>query len=106
MTVTGELLIFLVGQGGGDGRANKPPAILSRVGDGDATGKRHNKHVDSTLIPILQRLLQDSDAEVTMALLRALTNALRSGTARETASVHFAPSLHHDAVPAGVDDNP
>ena len=105
MTVTGELLIFLVGQGGGGGRANKPPAILGRVGDGDAKGKRHNKHVDSTLIPILQRLLQDSDAEVTMALLRAVNNALRSGTARETASVHFAPSSHHGAVPEGVDDD-
>ena len=105
MTVTGELLIFLVGQGGGGGKANKPPAILGRVGDGDATGKRHNKHVNSTLIPILQRLLQDSDTEVTMVSLRAVTNALRSGTARETASVHFAPSSYHGDVPEGVDND-
>ena len=50
---TGELLIFFVDQGGGGGKANKLPTILGRVGDGNATSKRHNKHVDSTLIPIL-----------------------------------------------------
>ena len=84
---TGELLIFLVGLGSGSSSSNEPsspggpPPSPSR--SGNLSFAEHKKHVDDTLIPILQKLLQDSDPEVTTASLRAVTNASRSGTSRE-----------------------
>lgn len=76
---SGELLIFLVGLEG---------ATMSTVEAPPSPGRRgmyteHKQYVDETLIPILQKLLQDSDPEVVTASLRAVTNASRSGTARE-----------------------
>lgn len=76
---SGELLIFLVGLEG---------ATISPVESPPSPGRggmytEHKQYVDETLIPILQKLLQDSDPEVVTASLRAVTNASRSGTARE-----------------------
>ncbi|KAL3817412.1 hypothetical protein ACHAXA_011041 [Cyclostephanos tholiformis] len=67
------------------------------------TYMEHKKYVDDILIPILQKLLQDSDPEVTTASLRAVTNASRSGTARETSSTRIplgsqSPLIDDDLV--------
>ena len=79
-TATGELLVFLAGLGGdGGGNVDGPPPSPGRGGgvasspslpDNDGSVAR-GKHVDDTLIPILQKLLQDSDPGVTTASLRA-----------------------------------
>lgn len=42
----------------------------------------YKKHIDDTLIPLLQKLLQDSNPEVTSSALRAITNTSR-GNVRE-----------------------
>jgi len=52
---------------------------------GSTTHRRDKKHVDETLIPLVQRLLHDTDPEVTSAALRAVTNASR-GNVREISS--------------------
>ncbi|KAL7492219.1 hypothetical protein ACHAWT_001389 [Skeletonema menzelii] len=106
-TAAGELLIFLVGLGGASHDApssplrkregsEAPPSPRSPRREGsyaDETGyKRYKKHVDDTFIPILQKLLQDPDPEVTTASLRAVTNASRS-SARSSAST---PSCSHN----------
>lgn len=89
-TATGELLIFLVGLGGvssSHGESPPSPGITPpSPGTSGTTYVEHKKYVDDTLIPILQKLLQDSDPEVTTASLRAVTNASRSSTAREASS--------------------
>ncbi|KAL7548477.1 hypothetical protein ACHAWF_011760, partial [Thalassiosira exigua] len=115
-TATGELLIFLVGlggEGGGDAggsAGNEHPSSPRRMGsagsshDDDGSHRRHSKHVDDTLIPILQRLLQDSDPEVTTASLRAVTNASRSG-ARDTASTHIPSCSHRRSLSTNIDDD-
>ncbi|KAL7434350.1 hypothetical protein ACHAXH_002491, partial [Discostella pseudostelligera] len=109
-TATGELLIFLVGLGGGGGSSSSshheaPPSPghppPSPGGSGTIYGE-HKKYVDDTLIPILQKLLQDSDPEVTTASLRAVTNASRSGTARERSNSRI-PSGSHSA--SNIDDD-
>ncbi len=103
-TATGELLIFLVGLGGGGGSSisslhESPPSPgqppPSPGGSGTIYGE-HKKHVDDTLIPILQKLLQDSDPEVTTASLRAVTNASRSGTARERSNSRMPSASNID----------
>ncbi|KAL7539881.1 hypothetical protein ACHAXR_009677 [Thalassiosira sp. AJA248-18] len=99
-TATGELLIFLVGLGGAS-NSEGPPMSPGRKLTED-TYKHHKKHVDDTLIPILQKLLQDSDPEVTTASLRAVTNASRSG-ARDTSS--RIPSCSHVKVDTSIDDD-
>lgn len=102
-TATGELLIFLVGLGGGGGSASShheaPPSPGQPPPSPGGSGTvywEHKKHVDDTLIPILQKLLQDSDPEVTTASLRAVTNASRSGTARERSNSRIPPSSNID----------
>jgi len=80
----GELLTLLVGLGSQDGDESLPTIN----GGDDSTGisndgyKRHKRHIDETLIPLVQRLLHDADPEVTSAALRAVTNASR-GNARD-----------------------
>ena len=76
---SGELLIFLVGLEGATSSPVEAPPSPGRGG----MYTEHKQYVDETLIPILQKLLQDSDLEVVTASLRAVTNASRSGTARE-----------------------
>eukprot|EP00549_Striatella_unipunctata_P007288 CAMPEP_0118725816 /NCGR_PEP_ID=MMETSP0800-20121206/33351_1 /TAXON_ID=210618 ORGANISM="Striatella unipunctata, Strain CCMP2910" /NCGR_SAMPLE_ID=MMETSP0800 /ASSEMBLY_ACC=CAM_ASM_000638 /LENGTH=854 /DNA_ID=CAMNT_0006634559 /DNA_START=259 /DNA_END=2824 /DNA_ORIENTATION=+ len=77
-TSCGELLTLLVGLESLD--------QITSIASGDASGegsfKRHKRHVDETLIPLVQRLLHDPDPEVTSAGLRAVTNASR-GNVRE-----------------------
>ncbi|KAL7484354.1 hypothetical protein ACHAW6_009992, partial [Cyclotella cf. meneghiniana] len=75
-TATGDLLIFLVGAED-DNNETAPPS----PGRGALTTPSvYKKYVDDTLIPILQKLLQDPSPEVTTASLRAVTNASRSST--------------------------
>lgn len=119
-TAAGELLIFLVGLGGGGTSYDAPSSPLRRESSGgaappsprsprreyasaeEAVGhKRYKKHVDETFIPILQRLLQDPDPEVTTASLRAVTNASRSSRHESSTSV---PSCSHNKFDPGDDD--
>ena len=56
----------------------------------DKGGSKDQKYIDGTLIPLLQELLQDKNAEVTTSALRAVTNASKSHVTRErTASKAF-----------------
>lgn len=51
---------------------------------------KDHKYIDDTLIPLLQELLQDKNAEVTTSALRAVTNASKGHITRErTASKAF-----------------
>ena len=79
-TATGELLVFLVSLGGA-GSLSPPPSPGKGNTEVEEVGgyKYYKKHVDETLIPLLQKLLQDSDPDVLSASLRAVTNASRSG---------------------------
>jgi len=121
---TGELLIFLVGLGnsGPSSHINEPPSpgrVGSITNEPSSPGRaeisplqpppspgrsglvlyaEHKKHVDDTLIPILQKLLQDSDPEVTTASLRAVTNASRSGTRDSTRIPSHAAHIDDDLV--------
>eukprot|EP00970_Alexandrium_tamarense_P004155 scaffold695_cov196-Alexandrium_tamarense.AAC.17 len=80
-TACGELLVFLVGAD--DRSSNEPPSSPGRAAI--STPSLYKKHVDDTLIPILQKLLQDTNPEVTTASLRAVTNASRS-SARDSST--------------------
>jgi hypothetical protein len=104
-TATGELLIFLVGLGGVSSSHSDSPSSPGipppSPGRSGTTYTEHKKYVDDTLIPILQKLLQDSDPEVVTASLRAVTNASRSGTAREASSTRI-PSGSQSAL---IDDD-
>jgi len=92
-TATGELLVFLVGLGGAGGSLSPPPSPGHGGVNIDEIGsyKYYKKHVDQTLIPLLQKLLQDTNPDVTSASLRAVTNASRSG-ARDRSGI---PSCSH-----------
>lgn len=67
---SGELLSFLVW------RHPSKDIDLSKEGTNEDSPPK--RYIDNQLIPLLQRLLQDSDPEVTSAALRAVTNASRS----------------------------
>lgn len=73
-TAAGEMLTLLVGlQRQGQPPIKDPSGIL-----GIPISIRYEKrHVDERLIPLVQRLLHDSDPEVTSSALRAVTNASR-----------------------------
>lgn len=86
-TATGDLLIFLVGAE--DNTDVAPPS----PGRGAlARQSQYKKYIDDTLIPILQKLLQDSNPEVTTASLRAVTNASRSSTGGNNS--HISTTSH------------
>jgi len=80
-TASGELLTLLVGLQ----NLEETSAIDVEGGKNDEELKWHKRHIDETLIPLLQKLLHDSDPEVTSAALRAVTNASR-GNVREIIS--------------------
>jgi len=92
-TASGELLTLLVGLASLEEIHSLPPTNekkslggkASSPGMGSTTHRRDKKHVDETLIPLVQRLLHDTDPEVTSAALRAVTNASR-GNVREISS--------------------
>jgi HEAT repeat protein len=79
-TAAGDLLTLLVGLQ--SIYEISPPAAGELVADIPESVKSNKKHVDNTLIPLLQKLLHDADPEVTSAALRAVTNASR-GNVRE-----------------------
>ena len=95
-SATGELLIFLVGAEDYNNRDTTPPS----PGRGALSNpSQYKKYADETLIPILQKLLQDSNPEVTTASLRAVTNASRSSTnssARIPSTSHTFDSIDDD----------
>jgi len=98
-TASGELLTLLVGlqshedilsaagtsQSGVDGSGLVVPSSSQAAGGTGMGFRQHKKHIDETLIPLVQRLLHDPDPEVTSAALRAVTNASR-GNVREISS--------------------
>jgi len=105
-TAAGELLVLLVGLGSASNQVD-PPLSPGRVGpssdDGTPSQKHHNHHVDDTLIPILQKMLQDPDPSVVTASLRAVTNASRSSAPR-----HRSESLSRSLTPRpelSIDDD-
>lgn len=116
-TASGELLTLLVGLqtteelvaastssmssiSSADGGA--PGASVSSSDSNAATGfQRYKKHIDEKLIPLVQRLLHDTDPEVTSAALRAVTNASR-GNVREISSRRPATAASSSA--AGDDE--
>jgi len=78
-TAAGEMLTLLVGLQ----RAGEVPIKDQQGGMGGPISIRYEKrHVDERLIPLVQRLLHDSDPEVTSSALRAVTNASR-GAAKD-----------------------
>lgn len=94
-TATGDLLIFLVGAEDNNAcDVITPPS----PGRGALTNpSQYKKYVDETLIPILQKLLQDANPEVTTASLRAVTNASRSSTnSRIPSTSHTFDSIDDD----------
>lgn len=74
-TAAGEMLTLLVGlQQAGE----SPLKDQQGGGMGGPVSIRYEKrHVDERLIPLVQRLLHDTDPEVTSSALRAVTNASR-----------------------------
>ena len=100
-TSSGELLTLLVGlqsheeissvASSGNSPSNSESSGLDgslrslNMGVLDGGFKQHKKHIDETLIPLVQRLLHDADPEVTSAALRAVSNASR-GNVREISS--------------------
>ena len=74
-----ELLSLFVGLGSQGGDESLP----NTNGGDDSRGirkdgyKRHKRHIDETLIPLVHRLLHDAGPEVTSATLRAVSNASR-----------------------------
>lgn len=75
-TSCGELLTLLVGLG-----SYEELTTFSS----QKTFHKHKRHIDQTLIPLVQKLLHDRDPEVTSAALRAVTNASR-GNVKEISS--------------------
>jgi HEAT repeat protein len=71
-TAAGEMLTLLVGLQ----RAGEAP-IKEPQGYGRVSIRYEKRHVDERLIPLVQRLLHDTDPEVTSSALRAVTNASR-----------------------------
>jgi len=64
----------------------------------DTEGGRHyKKQVDERLIPLVQKLLNDSDPEVTSAALRAVTNASRRPTTNAR-NRHLSVASEDDSV--------
>lgn len=82
-TAAGELLTLLVGLESLEEISLPTSSDATAAGTDVTVGyKRHKKHVDETLIPLVQKLLHDPDPEVTSSALRAVTNASR-GNVRE-----------------------
>mmetsp|Transcript_9046 Transcript_9046/g.11111 ORF Transcript_9046/g.11111 Transcript_9046/m.11111 type:complete len:894 (+) Transcript_9046:1-2682(+) len=80
-TSAGELLTLLVNLDNldiydGNNDENDARAKLAKQNSKEEL-KQHKRHIDETLIPLVQRLLHDSDPEVTSAALVAVTNASR-----------------------------
>jgi HEAT repeat protein len=79
-TTAGEMLTLLVGLQQAEEARPKESEEDARVGSSSIRFQK--RHVDERLIPLVQKLLHDSDPEVTSSALRAVTNASR-GAARE-----------------------
>ena len=73
-TTAGEMLTLLVGLQ----RSGEVPVKEQPGGYGPRSIRYEKRHVDDRLIPLVQRLLEDTDPEVTSSALRAVTNASRS----------------------------
>jgi HEAT repeat protein len=86
-TASGELLALFAAMASlehMEGVTN--PELISEL-------KMNVRHVDETLIPLLQKLLNDKDPEVTSAALRAVTNASRGSVK--------PPCVHHEVMNGG-----
>ena len=96
-SAAGELLTLLVALQGrveeGLSPSPDPSSPLPEV------YRRYKKQVDERLVPLVQKLLNDQDPEVTSAALRAVTNASRRSTTIPSSQRH-----RHQSV-ASVDDD-
>lgn len=90
-TAAGELLTLLVGL------ESQEEIASPDHGSVDYSLKGYKKHVDETLIPLLQQLLHDVVPEVTSAALRAVTNASR-GNVREIRGHKKSTSTEDDNI--------
>jgi HEAT repeat protein len=79
-TAAGEMLTLLVGL-----QQHQPAKDASGEIAKPVSVRYEKRHVDERLIPLVQRLLHDTDPEVTSSALRAVTNASR-GTSGELRS--------------------
>jgi len=113
-TASGELLTLLVGLGSYDDLVSAEKVTSGANGENagqDAGFKRHKRHVDDTLIPLVQRLLHDTDPEVTSAALRAVTNASRgnvkeiSGLKPECGEQKTQQHQHHEETSCSASTN-
>lgn len=97
-TSAGELLTLLVGLQTQEEISSPSQNDSASIGSDSVSGFRiHKKHVDQTLIPLLQQLLHDSDPEVTSSALRAVTNASR-GNVREIKARRSTIDLDDDTI--------
>jgi hypothetical protein len=72
-TAAGEMLTLLVGL---QRQEEQPPKETANA-YGPVSIRYEKRHVDERLIPLVQKLLNDPDPEVTSSALRAVTNASR-----------------------------
>ena len=79
-TSAGEMLTLLVGLQRAE--EARPKESEENAMAGPSSIRFQKRHVDERLIPLVQKLLHDSDPEVTSSALRAVTNASR-GAAKE-----------------------
>ncbi|KAL3918480.1 MAG: hypothetical protein SGILL_004214 [Bacillariaceae sp.] len=75
-TAAGEMLTLLVGLQRAEEQPPKEPANEYAP----RSIRYEKRHVDERLIPLVQRLLNDPDPEVTSSALRAVTNASRGAS--------------------------
>lgn len=80
----GELLSILVGI-----------YVTEEAAGSEKGDSKDQKYIDDTLIPLLQELLQDKNAEVTTSALRAVTNASKSHVTRERTA---SKALEDDSI--------
>lgn len=96
-TAAGELLTLLVGL---ESLEEISPPVHEQFAAGQeesAPQREYKKHVDETLIPLLQKLLDDNEPEVTSSALRAVTNASR-GNVREIQARKNSTSVEDDTL--------
>lgn len=94
-TAAGDLLTLLVGLE--SLHEISPPSSSTQILDAGENTKSNKAHVDETLIPLLQKLLNDNDPEVTSATLRAVTNASR-GNVREIRARKTSTGVEDDSI--------
>ena len=92
----GDLLTLFVALQCRVGDATTEQAKSERASEREGN-RSYKRHVDDRLIPLVQRLLNDSDPEVTSSALRAVTNATRSSV-NQSRTRHMSTTSDDDSV--------